>query len=70
MSEPRKQPRAKLTAEQVGALLALRPAYVLDLARKGQIPHVKIGRFTRFDADAIDAWWNARTEGDGGQRAA
>ncbi len=59
----RKQPRPKLDARDVGELLKLRPAHVLDLARKGQIPHVKIGKFTRFDADELAAWWEAHTEG-------
>lgn len=71
MPEQRKQPRPKLDATQVGEMLGLRPAYVRDLARRGGIPHVRIGKYVRFDADAIDAWWDAaQAQGDGGQRAA
>lgn len=63
----RSQTRPKLDAVQVGEMLGLRKAYVLDLARKNQIPHVRIGRYCRFDADAIEAWWDARTQGPTGE---
>lgn len=70
----RTQPREKLKPDQVATMLGLRKEYILELARRGQIPHVRIGRYCRFDEADIERWWNARKVGDerstGGGRAA
>lgn len=45
-----------LNAEQAGELLSVPPSWLLRQARAGRIPHVKLGHYTRFDPDALDAW--------------
>lgn len=56
-------PRPLLNAEQAGALLNVPPGWVLAQARAGRIPHVRLGRYVRFDADALAAWCETRVEG-------
>jgi excisionase family DNA binding protein len=52
-----------LTANEAGELLSVPCSWVLREARAGRVPHVRLGRYVRFDADALDAWWRARVEG-------
>ncbi len=35
--------------------------YVRDLAASGRIPHFKVGKFLRFDQQAVEAWIAANT---------
>lgn len=70
MSERRSQPRPMLNAEQVGEMLGFRKAYVLELARKREIPHMRVGKYVRFDADAIAAWCESRMIADEGSHRA
>jgi excisionase family DNA binding protein len=45
-----------LTAEEVADFLQVNTSWVYDRARRGDIPHVRLGRYVRFiDAD-IRAW--------------
>jgi excisionase family DNA binding protein len=45
-----------LTAEQVAERLDMKLEWVWSQARKGAIPHVKLGRYRRFREETIDAW--------------
>ena len=45
-----------LTAEQVAEQLGMTTDWVWAQARKGAIPHVKLGRARRFREDAVDEW--------------
>ena len=47
---------ALMTAEQVAAILAVPPSWVLRQAREGRIPHVTLGRYVRFRPASIAAW--------------
>lgn len=47
MSEP------LLTARELGELLGLSPATILDRWERGELPGYKIGRAVRFDAEEI-----------------
>lgn len=60
MSEPRTQPKPKLNAVQVGEHLGVPRTWVLEQARKGEIPHHRLGKYVRFELDEIEAWWNDR----------
>jgi excisionase family DNA binding protein len=42
-----------LTARELGELLGLKPATVLDKWERGDLPGYKIGRAVRFDGDEI-----------------
>lgn len=52
-----------LTADQAGALLGVPKTWVLAEARADGIPHMRLGRYVRFDADALEAWWRSRARG-------
>lgn len=58
MSEPR-----LLTAEEVGAMLGVPKTWVLAEARGDRIPHLRLGRYVRFEGEAIQAWWAERRRG-------
>jgi len=48
-----------LTAQLVAEYLDLPLWRVYELAREGQIPHIRIGRSLRFDPNAVSAWLKA-----------
>lgn len=45
-----------LTAAEVAELLSVPRTWVLESARSGAIPHVKLGRYTRFSWPDVEAW--------------
>jgi excisionase family DNA binding protein len=49
-------PSALLTAEAAAVVLSVDPAWLLRQAREGRIPHVRLGRYVRFDPAAIAAY--------------
>ena len=63
-----------LDAKQAAEQLNVPESWVRAEARAGRIPHVKLGRYVRFDADDLRTWTEARKEGPlrrtGGLRAA
>jgi len=51
-----------LTAREVAGLLRLRESTVGDLARRGELPSVKLGRHRRFVRDDVFAYINAQRQ--------
>ena len=45
-----------MTAKEVAEYLRLQPITIYRYAGKGKIPATRVGRFWRFDKDAIDRW--------------
>lgn len=45
-----------LVAEEVAEMLRVRPATVLDWARRGAIPHLRVGRSVRFSEPELRRW--------------
>ncbi len=45
-----------LTAKEVAHLLAVPESWVREATREGRIPHLKLGRYRRYQPAAIDAW--------------
>lgn len=45
-----------LTAQEVAAWLRVTPGWVKEMARDGEMPAMKLGRYWRFDRDAVNAW--------------
>jgi excisionase family DNA binding protein len=45
-----------LTADQVGAMFGVRGKHVLTMARDNGLPHVRLGRYVRFKAAAVESW--------------
>ncbi len=44
-------------------MLAVSPQWVLAQARAGRIPHVRLGRYVRFEREQLEAWWSRRRRG-------
>jgi excisionase family DNA binding protein len=63
VTQPRRPPRPKLDAKGAGELLNVPPSWIMAEARANRIPHVKLGRYVRFDADDLEQWWRARRRG-------
>jgi excisionase family DNA binding protein len=60
-----------LTAKEVAELLAVPESWVREATREGRIPHLRLGRYRRYQPAAIDAWlaenrcdWNAASSRD------
>lgn len=45
-----------LTAEDVAALLQVKPSWVYAESRAGRLPTVPVGRYKRFRRSAVEAW--------------
>jgi excisionase family DNA binding protein len=43
-------------AAAVAERLGVPKSWVLESARSGAMPHVKLGRYVRFDEGDVDAW--------------
>jgi excisionase family DNA binding protein len=48
-----------LTAEEVAQLLQLRPSTVHDMARRGALPSLMLGKHRRFHRDDVTAYIDA-----------
>lgn len=49
-------PTRLLTATEVAERLRVTTAWVYAATRANRVPHVRLGRYVRFRADAIDRW--------------
>lgn len=49
-----------LRAEDVAGLLQISRSQVFEMARRGEIPCVRIGRMVRYPAQAIRQWINGQ----------
>jgi excisionase family DNA binding protein len=45
-----------MDADEIAAVLNVPVSWVRSAAREGAIPHVKLGRYVRFDEDDVLAW--------------
>lgn len=52
-----------LTAAEVAELLAVPTTWVRSETRAGRIPHLELGRYKRYERDAVLAWLEARRAG-------
>jgi excisionase family DNA binding protein len=52
-----------LDATGAAALLNVPASWVLAEARADRIPHVRLGRYVRFDAAELQIWWETRSRG-------
>ena len=55
--------RSLLDAHGPAALLNVPASWVLAEARAERIPHVRLNRYVRFEADELEAWWRNRRRG-------
>jgi excisionase family DNA binding protein len=59
-----------MDAEQAAGFLQVPVSWVRAEARAGRIPHVKLGRYTRFRTAELEAWVDGRQVGPVGRRTA
>lgn len=52
-----------LSDEQAGELLGLHPKTVQRLARAGELPAVRIGRYWRYRASVLNEWIDLNSTG-------
>jgi excisionase family DNA binding protein len=52
-----------LDAKGAATLLNVPATWVLAEARADRIPHVRLGRYVRFDAAELNVWWQGRRRG-------
>lgn len=52
-----------LTAKQAAELLNVPASWLYQEARANRIPHIRLGRYVRFEEDQLRAWWQARRKG-------
>ena len=48
-----------LTAADVADLLCVPVSWVREQTRNEAIPHVRLGRYVRYDLGAVNAWWRS-----------
>lgn len=54
---------ALIDSAQAAALLDVPPSWVLAQARRDAIPHIRLGRYVRFDPVDLESWSKSRTRG-------
>jgi excisionase family DNA binding protein len=52
-----------LNAAEIAELLAVPERWVRDHTRGGLIPHLKLGRYVRYRAEAVFAWLDEQEQG-------
>jgi excisionase family DNA binding protein len=52
-----------VNAAAAAELLDVPKSWVLAEARAGRIPHVRLGRYVRFEPDDLRAWWREKRQG-------
>lgn len=64
--------RYLVDAATAANLLGVPKTWVLAQARADRIPHVRLGRYVRFEPAQLETWWRARRRGPitGGRQAA
>jgi hypothetical protein len=45
-----------IDADAAGELLGVPASWLLAQARANAVPHVRLGRYVRFDADELEVW--------------
>jgi excisionase family DNA binding protein len=45
-----------LTADEVAEMLSVPTSWVRESTRSGAMPHVRLGRYVRYDPQAVEAW--------------
>lgn len=58
-----KTPGPLIDATAAGELLGVTRQWVLAEARANRIPHLRLGRYVRFEEEVLRAWWQQRRRG-------
>jgi excisionase family DNA binding protein len=54
-----------LDPDAAAEMMGVSRRWVMEAAKRDAIPHVRIGRFIRFDDEALQEWWRKRSRGPG-----
>lgn len=60
--DPRPTIERLLTSDEVGAILCIHPKVVERMAKRGDLPGLKVGKFWRYRASSLDGWIDSRLE--------
>ena len=52
-----------LTADEVAAYLRVKRSWVYAETRANRIPHVRLGRYVRYQVDGVELWIGQRAAG-------
>lgn len=52
-----------LTAAEVGERLSVPESWVREQTRTGNLPHLALGRYKRYDWEAVTAWLAEQRQG-------
>jgi excisionase family DNA binding protein len=66
-SENSDQLDALIDAQAAAELLDVPKTWVLAQARAERIPHVRLGRYVRFEPKQLRRWWARRRRGPGNE---
>ena len=53
---------ALLTSKEASQILKIHPKVLERMAKRGEVPALKVGKFWRYRATALDAWINSRLQ--------
>ena len=53
---------ALLTSKEASEILKIHPKVLERMAKRGEVPALKVGKFWRYRAAALDAWINSRLQ--------
>jgi excisionase family DNA binding protein len=53
---------ALLTSKEASQVLKIHPKVLERMAKRGEVPALKVGKFWRYRATALDAWINSRLQ--------
>ena len=53
-----------LTTKEASQILKIHPKVLERMAKRGDLPALKVGKFWRYRATALDAWINSRLQSD------
>jgi excisionase family DNA binding protein len=51
-----------LTSKEASLVLKIHPKVLERMAKRGEVPALKVGKFWRYRATALDAWINSRLQ--------
>jgi excisionase family DNA binding protein len=55
---------ALLTSQEASRILRIHPKVLERMAKRGEVPALKVGKFWRYRATALDAWINSRLQSE------
>ena len=53
---------ALLTSTEASQILKIHPKVLERMAKRGEVPALKVGKFWRYRATTLDAWINSRLQ--------